>query len=58
MLLPLQIPLSTGSTENVILNVGDMENKGIEFALGWHDKIKTLNYKYKLDSFSECKYNN
>ena len=48
MLLPLQIPLSTGSTENVILNVGDMENKGIEFALGWHDKIKTLNYNINL----------
>lgn len=48
MLLPLQIPLSTGSTENVILNVGDMENKGIEFALGWHDNIKSLNYNLNL----------
>ena len=47
MLFPLKIPpvAGTGNNGSVVLNVGDMENKGIEMALGWRDKISTVNYR-------------
>ncbi len=46
MLFPLKIPpvAGTGTNGSVILNVGDMENKGIEFALGWRDSKKDFSY--------------
>ncbi len=50
MLFPLKIPpiAGTGKTGTVVLNVGDMRNKGLEMALGWRDKIKNLNYRANL----------
>ena len=46
MLLPLLVPLSAGAGNNgqVILNVGDMENKGFEFALGWRESKGDFTY--------------
>ena len=37
MLFPLLLPTSSGAGQNsnVILNIGDMNNKGMEFALGY-----------------------
>ena len=47
MLFPLKIPpiAGTGTSGSVVLNVGDMQNKGIEFALGWRDKVGEVNYR-------------
>ncbi len=46
MLFPLKIPpvAGTGTSGTVILNVGDMENKGVELALRWRDWKKGFNY--------------
>lgn len=48
MLLSLQIPPSAGTTSAVILNVGDMENKGVELALGWKDGNSNFRYNANL----------
>ncbi|MFR9651350.1 MAG: TonB-dependent receptor [Rikenellaceae bacterium] len=47
MLFPLLVPASAGvgTSSTVTLNVGDMQNEGIELALGWRDKIKKFNYR-------------
>ena len=46
MLLPLMVPPSAGAGSNseVILNVGDMSNKGVELMLAWNDKVRDLTY--------------
>lgn len=46
MLFPLTLPTSVGTTEKVTLNVGDMENSGIELALGYRSQIGALKYKF------------
>ncbi len=48
MLLSLQIPPSSGTTAPVILNVGNMENKGAELAIGWRDGNKDFSYNANL----------
>ncbi len=42
MLFPLLLPTSTGAGrgQSVILNVGNMNNKGMEFAIGWRQAGK------------------
>ncbi len=47
MLFPLKIPpvAGTGTDGSVILNVGDMQNKGMEFAFGYRNNIDKLNYR-------------
>ncbi len=46
MLFPLKIPpvAGTGTSGSVVLNVGDMENKGVELAARWNDRIGSFNY--------------
>ncbi|MFI3249186.1 MAG: TonB-dependent receptor [Rikenellaceae bacterium] len=44
MLMSLTVPPSSGTTDSVVLNVGDMENKGVELALGWRDRVGSLGY--------------
>ncbi len=46
MLFPLKVPpvAGTGTDGTVTLNVGDMENKGVEFAARWRDWKKGFNY--------------
>lgn len=50
MLLPLAVPPSngTGTSGTVTMNVGDMTNSGIEFALGYRNRYKKLNYNANL----------
>ena len=50
LLFPLKVPpiAGTGTSGSVIMNVGDMENKGIELAFGYRDKIGKLNYHSNL----------
>ncbi len=45
MLFPLTLPGSVGTTDKVILNIGDMENSGIELAMGYRSQIGHLRYK-------------
>ncbi len=46
MLFPLKVPpvAGTGTMGAVTLNVGDMENRGVEFAARWRDWKKGFNY--------------
>lgn len=46
MLFPLLAPASSGvgTTSTVTLNVGDMQNRGLELALSYRGKVKDLNY--------------
>lgn len=46
MLFGLTIPptAGVGSSSTITLNVGDMENKGVEVALGWNDKVGNFGY--------------
>lgn len=51
MLFPLLLPSSTGAAGNspsIILNVGDMVNKGVEFAVGTRNNIGKLQYNVNL----------
>lgn len=43
MLFGVTLPTSTGTTESVTLNVGNMENTGTEIALGYNDRIGNVN---------------
>ena len=47
MLFPIFLPPSAGGGENarVILNVGNMVNKGLELALGFRGKVGKVNYR-------------
>ncbi len=47
MLFPIFLPPSAGGGENaqVILNVGNMVNKGFELALGYRGKVGKANYR-------------
>ncbi len=48
MLFPIRLPSSAGALSgngaNLILNVGDMTNKGIELALNYRDRIGKFNW--------------
>ncbi|MFR9579585.1 MAG: TonB-dependent receptor [Rikenellaceae bacterium] len=46
MLFPLAVPpiAGAGTSATVTLNVGDMQNKGMEFALNWREWKKKYNY--------------
>lgn len=46
MLFPLKVPpvAGTGTSGEVILNVGNMENKGFEFATAWRSRVAGINY--------------
>lgn len=46
MLFPLKVPpvAGTGTSGSVILNMGNMENNGVEVALHWRDSKKGFNY--------------
>ncbi|MFR9629087.1 MAG: TonB-dependent receptor [Rikenellaceae bacterium] len=48
MLMSLTVPASAGTADAVVLNVGDMENKGVELALGWRDRVGELGYNLNL----------
>ncbi len=39
MLFPVTLPTSTGTNQRVVLNVGNMTNKGVELALGYREQI-------------------
>jgi len=39
------IPLAAGTASAPVINIGDMENKGIEIALNFHDHIGDFNYR-------------
>ncbi|MFI3288538.1 MAG: TonB-dependent receptor [Rikenellaceae bacterium] len=46
MLLPLTVPESSGAGDGaeVIMNVGNMTNQGVELAIGYRDNIGDFNY--------------
>ena len=46
MLFPLLLPSSAGAGSNssITLNIGDMENKGVELAVGYRDRVKSFSY--------------
>lgn len=69
MLFPLLLPTSTGAGQDatVILNVGDMNNKGMEFAIGYRNSgkvrwgvsatySKNVNEITKMSGSSEISY--
>lgn len=38
------IPITMGGLNPPLMNIAEMKNKGVEFNLGWRDKIGKLNY--------------
>ncbi len=38
------IPLAAGTASAPVVNIGDMENKGVEISLNFHDHIGSFNY--------------
>ncbi len=50
MLFPLLISPSAGagSSSTVTYNVGNMQNRGVEFAIGYRNKIKKLGYRVNM----------
>ncbi len=50
MLFPVLLPTSAGAGNNstITLNVGDMQNRGLEIAVGWRDRVKNFNYDVNL----------
>jgi TonB-linked SusC/RagA family outer membrane protein len=48
ILLPLPIPLVMGLSPS-IQNAGDVENKGLDFSLGWQDALGDFSYNARLN---------